>query len=606
MIAKAIKGKGFRGALEYDLKKEQGRIIDTNMDGRGPRELAAEFGEIRKLRPNLGKAVLHVSLAASPGEHLTDAQWVKIGQYYINGMDLNKNQYVMSRHTDTEHEHIHMVVNRIQFDGKVTSDSHDYRRQEFLMRALERDLGLRQIESSTKTERRAATKGEVEQGLRTGKPSTRQQLQQLCDAAASDCDTFTLYAERLNAAGVDLVPVVQLEGTKMSGLSYRLDGVMMKGSDLGKRYSPAGLAKHGVSYVKERDYEAVGRCLEHSALERVGAGDRNPTDGENSQRGPVGIDAGTLGAGDGGAYGRNTRDDGGDRAARPGAGRPAEDADRDCFDRLEQGVVRSAAGSAEPGCSGPTNGATPVHVSGNDRVDDGAARERILALAGAAHGAESPGRQGGGGYAAPRDRTREAVQRQIAALGADRYEVVIIHAKMGQQTKREWNAVELMAGVQWLKRLNARGGDILVRPLGGPELRLIASLDADGVGKLRRTGLAPAATVETRPGRFEAWLKLSDQPLPPSLRDALLARVTHGFGEAGSYGRLAGFTNQQADVDAAGRHPFSLLHNATGQVAPVVIRYLEDIHRKSRDLADKHGHIVERVVARKNCKGRSR
>ena len=125
MIAKAIKGKGFRGALEYDLKNEQGSIIDTNMDGRSPRELAAEFGEIRKLRPNLGKAVLHVSLAASPGEHLTDAQWLKIGQYYINGMNLNQNQYVMSRHTDTEHEHIHMVVNRIQFDGKVTSDSHD-------------------------------------------------------------------------------------------------------------------------------------------------------------------------------------------------------------------------------------------------------------------------------------------------------------------------------------------------------------------------------------------------------------------------------------------------------------------------------------------------
>jgi hypothetical protein len=346
MIAKAIKGKGFRGALEYDLKKEQGRIIDTNMDGRGPRGLAAEFGEIRKLRPNLGKAVLHVSLAASPGEHLTDAQWVKIGQYYINGMGMNQNQYVMSRHTDTEHEHIHMVVNRIQFDGKVTSDSHDYRRQEFLMCELERDLGLRQIESSTKTERRAATKGEIEEGLRTGKPSTRQQLQQLFNAAASDCDTFTLYAERLAAAGVDLVPVTQLDGTKMSGLSYRLDGVMMKGSDLGKRYSPAGLAKHGVSYVKERDYEAVGRCLEHSALDRVGAGDRDVTDGENSQRGPVGIDAGTTGAGDGGADGRNTRDDVGDGAARQGAGRPTEVADRNRIERVEQSVVRGAAGGA--------------------------------------------------------------------------------------------------------------------------------------------------------------------------------------------------------------------------------------------------------------------
>lgn len=142
MIAKAIKGKGFRGALEYDLGKEEGRVIDTNMNGDGARELAAEFGEIRKLRPGLSKAVLHVSLSAAPGERLTDSQWTDIGQRYLNGLELDRNQYIVTRHADTEHEHIHLVVNRIQFDGAVTSDSHDYRRHEILMRAIERDLGL--------------------------------------------------------------------------------------------------------------------------------------------------------------------------------------------------------------------------------------------------------------------------------------------------------------------------------------------------------------------------------------------------------------------------------------------------------------------------------
>jgi hypothetical protein len=172
-------------------------------------------------------------------------------------------------------------------------------------------------------------------------------------------------------------------------------------------------------------------------------------------------------------------------------------------------------------------------------------------------------------------------------MGADRYEVVITHANTGQQTKREWSAAELMAGVQWLKRLNARGGDILVRPLGGPELRLIASLDADGLNKLRSRGLVPAVIVETRTGQFDAWMKLADQPLSPALRDALLARVTHGFGETVQYGRLAGFTNQQTDANATGRQPFALLHNATGQVAPAVKQYLADLHQKSRDQLDK-------------------
>jgi len=159
MIAKAVKGKGFRGALNYDLTNEKGYLLDTNMSADKPRELAAEFGEIRRLRPNLNKAVLHVSLSAAPGEKLTDEQWREIGREYLRGMGLDNNQYVMTRHTDTEHEHIHILANRIRFDGEVTTDSHDYRRQEVLMRKVEKDYALQQLEPSLEAERKAPTRG---------------------------------------------------------------------------------------------------------------------------------------------------------------------------------------------------------------------------------------------------------------------------------------------------------------------------------------------------------------------------------------------------------------------------------------------------------------
>ena len=83
-----------------------------------PAELAAEFGAIRDLRPGLTKAVLHVSLSAAPGEQLSDDQWRAIGQRYRAGMDLDHNQYVLTRHTDTAHDHIHIVANRIGYDGQ--------------------------------------------------------------------------------------------------------------------------------------------------------------------------------------------------------------------------------------------------------------------------------------------------------------------------------------------------------------------------------------------------------------------------------------------------------------------------------------------------------
>ena len=177
MIAKAIKGRGFRGVLAYDLGKEQARVIDTNMTGRTPRELAQEFGAVRKLRPGLGKAVLHVSLSAAPGEQLSDAQWTQIAGRYLAGMGLDDNQYLLTRHADTRHEHVHLLVNRVRCDGGVASDSHDYRRQEVIMRAVERDFGLQQLRPSVEAPRRAASRGEIEAGLRTGVASTRQRLQ---------------------------------------------------------------------------------------------------------------------------------------------------------------------------------------------------------------------------------------------------------------------------------------------------------------------------------------------------------------------------------------------------------------------------------------------
>ena len=210
MIAKAVKGKGFRGALDYDLSKEHGRVLDTNMAGDTPRELSAEFGSIRKLRPNLGKAVLHVSLSAAPGETLTDAQWADISRKYLAGMELTDNQYIITRHTDTDHEHIHILANRITNTGLVVSDSQDYKRQEALMRGIEREFGLQQLAPSIESQRRAPTKGEIETQLRTGDVSTRAQLQQLADAAAKGCGDYTQYQGRLEAAGVQLVPILQL------------------------------------------------------------------------------------------------------------------------------------------------------------------------------------------------------------------------------------------------------------------------------------------------------------------------------------------------------------------------------------------------------------
>jgi len=585
MIAKAIKGKGFRGAVAYDLEKEDRRLLATNMDGETPRALAREFGEIRKLRPTLGRAVLHVSLSAAPGEHLSDAQWVEIGQRYLRGMGLDKNQYLLTRHVDTEHEHIHLLINRIRFDGKVVSDSNDYRRQETLMREIERDYSLQPVQSSRDVARHAPTKGEIEEGLRTGVASTRQRLQQLCDGAVEISRNFSEYAAHLQTAGVALVPVVQMAGTRLTGLSYRLDGVMMKGSDLGKGYSPVGLAKRGIGYEKERDLETVSRQREQDAAGRAERTDRSAASSEADQRGRAGVDSGADRAGDGSIDRRDAGKPNHSRSESHGAGRTHTAADYGGGAGMPGGDAEGRKRSPATGNGRPDDGVAPLPVGDSHRVHNGVARERILALAGTADSDEPLGREGGRGRTATRDRSLEAVQKQIAAMGVEQYRVMLVDAKNDQKQWREWSAAELVRSVAWLKRMNARGHDVLVAPAGQHGLMLLDGLREEALGDMTGKGFAPAATIQTAPGQYQAWVRLSDRPISDDVRQHAYNGLARAFGpqpghvELGEYGRLAVFTCGSGGNDAETERRFVLIRNAGGDVAKEAAALLAAIRR---------------------------
>ena len=563
MIAKLVKGRGFRGALNYDLEPEKGVLLDTNMAGENPRELAAEFGAIRELRPGLGKAVFHASLSAAPGDQLSDEQWREIGQEYLAGMGFTDHQYVISRHTDTAHEHIHILANRIGLDGQVVRDGHDYPRQERLMREIEHEYGLQEVAPSIEADRHAPTKGEIEQSVRTGEASTRQRLQGLCADAAQGCDSFTVYVERLEAAGVAVIPTVQQRGAKLSGLQYCLDGVTMKGSDLGKAYAAGGIQQRGISYEQDRDSATVERCRERAAHQAAHGPDRGPAPSQASERGGAGRAAGAAGPSAGGLDGRHEPDLDRDPGHEPGRGRGG--AGRD---------AGGADGRREPDPGQPADGAEALRPDGADRADYSGARDRILALGGSAKDTEHA--PGAGDSRAPEtgpDRSRAALHRHTAGLGVDRFEISLRHAETGQELHRTWDQAELEQSVGWLKRMNARGHDVSVRPAGEHSLVLVDGLTGPALARMDREGWTPAATIESSPGRYQAWVKLSEAPVSATVREVAARGLAQHYGgdppRAGRdpVGRLAGFTNQEPEHTRDGRQPYVLAHDCPGTAA---------------------------------------
>lgn len=238
-------GAGFRGVLGYVLAaKKQPELLGGTMSGETARELAREFGLGRALNPAVGKPVFHGSLTAAPGDRLSDDDWRRLAERYLERLGYGDCQWVLVRHRDTANDHVHIVASRIDSRGKRVRDRQERKRGEAIVRDLERELGLTQVAPSREASRAAPGRGEMAAFARTGEVAVKARLQEHVDLAARDAPGLADFAERLALQGVRMRAHVATTG-RLAGLSFELDGVTCKGSDLGRGYSWQGLA--GVS-----------------------------------------------------------------------------------------------------------------------------------------------------------------------------------------------------------------------------------------------------------------------------------------------------------------------------------------------------------------------
>ncbi|WP_127125414.1 relaxase/mobilization nuclease domain-containing protein [Pseudoflavitalea rhizosphaerae] len=108
-------------------------------------ELASQFREVEKLSKRVEKPVLHMSLRLAPGEQLSKDQLMEIGRECAKEFGVADHQYICVLHKDTKEQHIHIAANRVGFDGKVASDSNNYKRMAALCRRLEKQYNLKEV-----------------------------------------------------------------------------------------------------------------------------------------------------------------------------------------------------------------------------------------------------------------------------------------------------------------------------------------------------------------------------------------------------------------------------------------------------------------------------
>ena len=129
MIAKIVKGQGFKGVVNYILDQAKGtEILDSNgVRLKSQDTIIQSFVSQLELNPRLTKPVGHISLnfSVQDKDKLTNEFMVKIARNYMEQMGISDTQYLIARHYDKEHPHIHLVFNRVDNNGKTISDKND-------------------------------------------------------------------------------------------------------------------------------------------------------------------------------------------------------------------------------------------------------------------------------------------------------------------------------------------------------------------------------------------------------------------------------------------------------------------------------------------------
>jgi len=250
MIAQISTGEGFGGLVNYAndiIKKDTVIIASYGVNLSSNATITASFKAQAKARPTIQKFVGHISLSFSPDDQkkLDDKKIAEIAMEYMRRMDIVNTQYVIFRHFDQPHPHIHIVYNRVDNDGNGIKGDTSYTKSAAITKALTREYGLTFGKGKDKVRRERLK----------GKDAVKYHLYDTITAAVKDSVTWDELKRLLAAKGISLDFVKDKDGN-IRGVTFTDNKrkVTFAGSKIDRSLSYANIDKHMFRLMQYGDY----------------------------------------------------------------------------------------------------------------------------------------------------------------------------------------------------------------------------------------------------------------------------------------------------------------------------------------------------------------
>jgi len=256
MIAKAKSiahgGKG----IDYALKKENAEVIDKRLVvGENGGEIKNEFKIFQDLNARTTNNDISFVLSPEPkdGKALSNNDFKAISEDFLKKMGLDNHQAIIVKHTDKEHTHLHLFVNRIDRNGKAYNDSFISKKSQTIADTIAQERGLT----------RARVVQAYNQAMHKDlKAEIFNKHKAVLQHRPKD---FKQYRELMESSGVKVIPTIN-KANRLQGFRVEFQGVNLKATEINRSMS---LSKMGVN-IKQAKGATLNTALNLNPALKIG------------------------------------------------------------------------------------------------------------------------------------------------------------------------------------------------------------------------------------------------------------------------------------------------------------------------------------------------
>lgn len=228
-------GRSFKGCVEYCMLKKDAEVLEAHGVRTGEvAQTIADFNMQRKMRPGLGQAVGHIALNWSPedGNKLTNELMIQVAKEYMKMMKIENTQFLIVRHHDTDHDHLHIVYNRVDNYGKTVPDSGQRWKNVRVSKALTKKHGFH-IGIGKQAVKRQQLKGA---------DKAKYQIYDLIKALIPKVANMDELQKLLAKQGIEMLLKYKSGTDQVQGISFKKGDYKFKGSEIDRSFSYSKLS----------------------------------------------------------------------------------------------------------------------------------------------------------------------------------------------------------------------------------------------------------------------------------------------------------------------------------------------------------------------------